>query len=73
VGIGPASGAHYGTALHNLAAVYQARGQFQQAAEYYAEALAVREKLLPPGHPYIRLTQTALGKVQRSARLSARR
>src|ERR1051326_5065837 len=29
VGIGPDAGAHYGTALHNLGAVFEAEGRFQ--------------------------------------------
>ena len=73
VAIGPDAGAHYGTALHNLAAVYQAEGDFQDAAEFYRQALSVREKVLPPGHPYIRLTRAALEQVQRSAKTVARR
>jgi tetratricopeptide (TPR) repeat protein len=73
VAIGPDAAAHYGTALHNLAAVYQAEGKFQEAAEFYRQALSVREKVLPPGHPYIRLTRAALEQVQRSARVIAHR
>jgi len=73
VAIGPAAEAHYGTALHNLAAVYQAQGKFQEAVEFYRQALAVREKFLPAGHPYIRLTRAALEQVQRPAKTMARR
>jgi len=73
IAIGPGAGAHYGTALHNLAAAYQAEGKFREAAEYYRQALAVREKVLPPGHPYIRLTRAALEQAQRSAKAIARR
>ncbi len=73
IGIGPDAGAHYGTALHNLAAAYQAEGKFQDAAEFYRQALSVREKILPPGHPYIRLTRAALEQVQRSIGAMARR
>jgi tetratricopeptide (TPR) repeat protein len=68
IAIGPEAGAHYGTALHNLAAVFQAEGRFRDAAELYRQALAVREKMLPSGHPYIRLTLAAMEQVQRSAR-----
>ena len=71
--IGPDSGAHYATALHNLAAVFQAQGEFQDAAEFYRQALAIREKLLPAGHPYIRLTRAALDRVQRSVKVMAHR
>jgi tetratricopeptide (TPR) repeat protein len=73
VDIGPDAGAHYATALHNLAAAYHAEGKLQDAAEYYLQALAIREKLLPPGHPFIRLTRAALQQVQRSAKMSAHR
>ena len=73
VDIGPDAGAHYGTALHNLAAVCQAEGKLQDAAEFYRQALAVRQKALPPGHPYIRLTRAALDRVQRSAKVMAHR
>lgn len=71
IAIGPDAGAHYGTALHNLAAVYQAEGQFQEAARYYRRALSFREKVLPPGHPYIRMTRAALEQVERSGKLTA--
>ncbi|SPF56540.1 hypothetical protein SBA4_880023 [Candidatus Sulfopaludibacter sp. SbA4] len=73
VAIGPAADAHYGTALHNLAAVFQAEGKFQEAAAFYRQALAVREKVLPAGHPYIGITRAALERVQRSAKVIAHR
>ncbi len=73
VDIGPDAGAHYGTALHNLAATYQAEGKFQDAAKFYRQALEFREKVLPPGHPYIQLTRTALDKVQHDAKMIAHR
>ena len=73
IDIGPDAGAHYATALHNLAATYHAEGKFQDAAEYYRQALAIRGKLLPSGHPYIRLTRAALQQVQRSAKIVAHR
>jgi tetratricopeptide (TPR) repeat protein len=73
VAIGPDAGAHYGTALHNLAAAYQAEGNLRAAVEFYRQALSFREKVLPPGHPYIRLTSAALEQVQRSARMIAHR
>jgi tetratricopeptide (TPR) repeat protein len=60
VAIGPGAEAHYGTALHNLAALFQAEGKFQDAAQFYRQALAIREKVLPSGHPHIRLTRAAL-------------
>jgi tetratricopeptide (TPR) repeat protein len=73
IAIGPDAGAHYATALHNLAAVFQAEGKLQDAAEYYRQALAFREKVLPAGHPYIRPTRAALERVQRAAKVIAHR
>jgi tetratricopeptide (TPR) repeat protein len=73
VAIGPDADAHYGTALHNLAAAFQAEGSLQEAAEFYRQALAVRERSLPAGHPYIRLTRAALQQVQRSLKVTAHR
>jgi tetratricopeptide (TPR) repeat protein len=73
VDIGPDAGVHYATALHNLAAAFHAKGRFQDAAEYYSQALAIREKLLPSSHPYIRLTRAALDQVRHSAKAIAHR
>ncbi|MBZ5619046.1 MAG: tetratricopeptide repeat protein [Acidobacteriia bacterium] len=73
VAIGPGAGAHYATALHNLAATFQGEGRFKEAAEFYRRALSQKEALLPPGHPYIQLTRAALEKVERAGRLSAHR
>jgi len=73
VAIGPDAGAHYGTALHNLAAAYQADGKLEEAARYYRQALAARQQSLPAGHPYIRMTRAALERVERSAKVMARR
>ncbi|HEV2444361.1 MAG TPA: tetratricopeptide repeat protein [Candidatus Sulfopaludibacter sp.] len=73
VAIGPDAGAHYGTALHDLAAVYHAEGNYGKAAEYYREALAAWEKVLPAGHPFFRITRMALDQVRRPAKLSAHR
>ena len=73
VAIGPVAGAHYATALHNLAAICQSEGRFKEAAEFYRQALSAREALLPPGHPYIQVTRAALRQVQRAGRLTARR
>ena len=73
IAIGPDAGAHYGTALHNMATACQAEGNIQDAAEFYRQALSVREKVLPPGHPYIRLTRAALEQVQRSTKMVAHR
>lgn len=73
VAIGPGAGAHYATALHNLAAIYQSEGRLKEAEEFYRQALSAREALLPPGHPYTQLTRAALQQVQRAGRLTARR
>ena len=73
VAIGPGAGAHYATALPNLAAIHQSEANFKEAAEFYRQALAAREALLPPGHPYIQVTRAALRQVQRAGRLTARR
>ena len=73
VAIGPDAEAHYGTALHNLAAVAQLHGDLTTASEYYRQALAVREKLLPAGHPHILLTRAALEQAERPARHVASR
>ncbi len=69
VEIGPAAGAHYGTALNNLAAVYQCEGQLDKARELYGRALAAREATLPAGHPFIAVTRAALESLdQKSTR-----
>lgn len=65
VAIGPSAEAHYGTALFNLGAVLESQGKCREAAAVYRQALAVRRSVLPPGHPYIALTQTALARVTR--------
>ena len=73
IAIGPDAGAHYATALHNLAAVLQAEAKFVDAAEYYRQALTIREQLFPAGHPFIRATRAALEQAQRSAKATGRR
>jgi tetratricopeptide (TPR) repeat protein len=73
VAIGPDAGAHYGTALHNLGAASQADGDFWNAAKFYNQALSVRERLLPAGHPYIAMSRNALSQAQRSAKAIAHR
>ncbi len=65
VAIGPSADAHFGTALFNLGAVLELQGKRREAAAVYRQALKVRESALPPGHPYIALTQTALARVTR--------
>lgn len=73
IALGPAAETHYATALHNMAAAYQAEGRFQEAAEYYRRALAARLQFLSPDHPFVRLDRAALQQVQRSAKMVARR
>ena len=73
IGIGPDAGAHYGTALHNLAAAFQAEGDFRNAAKFYSQALSIRERLLPAGHPFIAMSRNALNQAERSAKVVAHR
>ena len=73
VAIGPEAGLHFGTALQNLATACQADGDFRSAAKFYSQALSVREKLLPPGHPFIAISRNALTQAQRSAKVVAHR
>ena len=69
IAIGPVAGAHYGTALHNLAAVYQCERQLDKAREFYGRALVAREATLPAGHPFIAVTRAALESLdQKSTR-----
>jgi len=65
VAIGPPADAHYGTALFNLGAVLEAQKKCREAAVIYRQAVAVRQSVLPPGHPYIAMTQAALARVTR--------
>ena len=67
VAIGTVAGAHYGTALHNLAAVYQCEGKLDKARDLYERALVAREATLPAGHPFIAATQTALESLDRKS------
>ena len=39
------------TSLNNLAALFQAQGQYTQAEPLYRRSLAIREKSLGPDHP----------------------
>jgi tetratricopeptide (TPR) repeat protein len=37
--------------LHNLAVLYSAKSEYEQAESYYLKALAIREKALGDSHP----------------------
>jgi len=65
VSIGPSAEAHYATALQNLAAVLEFQGKRREAARFYAKALACRQAVLPPGHPFAAMTRAALERVER--------
>jgi len=47
IAIGPGAGLHYAVALQNVGALYEIEGRSQDAQKYYAQALSVRESLLP--------------------------
>jgi tetratricopeptide (TPR) repeat protein len=70
--IGPAAGKHFGTALHNAAAVLFREGKLAESEEFFARALAARVATLPAGHPYIEATREQLKTVQKAARLAAK-
>jgi tetratricopeptide (TPR) repeat protein len=44
------------TSLHNLAGLYQAKGEHDRALPLYEEALKMMRKALPPVHPQIALS-----------------
>jgi tetratricopeptide (TPR) repeat protein len=44
-------GAHYATSLHNLAALYQLKGQLDRAEKLYQRALRIRLRLFGPEDP----------------------
>jgi tetratricopeptide (TPR) repeat protein len=67
IAIGPAAGAHYGTALHNAAALLFREGKAAESAELFERALAAREATLPSGHPYIEATRAELKRARKAA------
>jgi tetratricopeptide (TPR) repeat protein len=71
VAIGPDAGAHYATALHNLAAVFESEGRLSEARQYYEKALEARQAYLPAGHAHTELTRAALARVVGQALLAA--
>ena len=64
VEIGPDAEAHYATALHNLGAVFESVGRFDEAREYYQRALAAREMWLTANHPHVAMTRAALKRME---------
>jgi tetratricopeptide (TPR) repeat protein len=50
-----------GEVLSNLASVYQARGQFGKAEDFYMRAVKVTETAIGPSHPDLTFTLSALG------------
>ena len=52
-------------ALNNLAALYQARGEWKRAEVLYRRALAMKERVLPADHPDIATTANNLAIVCR--------
>lgn len=70
VAIGPAAGAHYGTALHNLGALREFSGDLQAAANFYRRAIDVKIRVLGAEHPYVALSRAALRRVQHGEQLA---
>jgi hypothetical protein len=54
------------TILNDLAAVYHVEGHYAEAENFYARALAIREKTLPPGHPYVIVMGQNLAELDRA-------
>ncbi|MZE54309.1 tetratricopeptide repeat protein, partial [Streptomyces sp. SID5770] len=52
--------------LHNLAAIAHRRGDLQTAHDHYTRALAIKDKVLGPGHPECAITLINLGALHRS-------
>ena len=50
----------------NIGDVLMALGRPHEAEAYYRRALALQEKGLEPGHPYLAYTLTSLAEVERS-------
>jgi tetratricopeptide (TPR) repeat protein len=51
--------------LNNLGALYQARGQHALALRHYRRALAMKTRLLGPGHVDVGVTLNNLATLQR--------
>ena len=54
---------HVATGLHNLAALYEAQGQYAQAEPMYLRALAIREKVLGSEHLHVGVTLRGLARL----------
>ena len=71
VEIGPMAGAHYGIALHNLAAIRELSGDLQGAASAYRHAIAVKIETLGAQHPYVAQSKSALKRVERGESIAS--
>ncbi|MCP4702539.1 MAG: tetratricopeptide repeat protein [Gammaproteobacteria bacterium] len=49
--------------LHNIAALYDLRGEYKKAAEKYEQALTIKRKALAPNHPSVAFTLHGLAGV----------
>jgi tetratricopeptide (TPR) repeat protein len=72
VEIGPLAGAHYGVALHNLGAIHEYLGDWDGAAAWYRQSIAVKIETLGAAHPYVVLTKQALRRVQQHDSIAVR-
>ena len=70
ISIGADARAHYGTALHNLGAIYELSGDPVGAAAWYFRAITVKTEMLGASHPYVALSKAALKRVERQERLA---
>ena len=48
---------------HNMAGVYEDQGDYEKSLEYYVKALAIRERVLGPEHPYTATTYNNMAGV----------
>ena len=67
------------TTTHNLGDLLHKQGRVEEAEPLYRKALAIREGVLPPGHPAILLSQRGLagllrdtGRLEEAEELEAR-
>ena len=54
--------------LNNLAALYNAQGQYAKAEPLYQRSLAIREKALGPEHPDVANSLNNLAELYRASR-----
>jgi tetratricopeptide (TPR) repeat protein len=52
--------------VNDLAAVYHVERHYAEAENFYARALAIREKTLPPDHPCIAVIRQNLAELDRA-------